>query len=135
MIDFLILSKPYENDIGIEYAIKYSDDIADGEAHLIFSEINTYPIAMDVFPELRCSDKLVEISIFYPHGSSDKERIKNYSKKGIGTTLLENMIQDSKENGSRVMFINTAYPKMQSLIEKHDFVKDAYFDSCYFKLL
>jgi hypothetical protein len=127
-----------ENEIAtVRYELNYLDIYPSGSGEIEVMDSRCYPITNNLFQGLyRPSDKLAEITVFFPHGYMDKRRIEKFSRKGIGSALMEEMLGDSRRYGADAIFIITNREMMHSMAtNKHGFIQDDVIGTYHLRLL
>jgi len=126
-------------DDGIRYfySINFSDGRPNrGVVDLMINRVRAYRDNFAVYESstlhfhelveagLEETDYVAFLKTFFPHGEyKSASEVSDYTKKGVGSTVLEELIKDSVEHGAKMMYVFTNSESMQKfLAEKHGFI-------------
>jgi|TARA_B100002003_G_C14095385_1_gene526856 GNAT superfamily N-acetyltransferase len=110
----------------IDYKVQKNGKDA-GTAQLEFLEIgeNVGELMDDLFTKKghKSGEVVAHISDFYPHGwrADSYECLQDQMRQGLGTEILEDMLQECTKKGISLLYISTDIHYMENFCEKHDF--------------
>ena len=110
---------------GIFYEIIFEDKEKNhGYVELLFYPLNKLKILHKICnsERIELSDTIAHINRFFPNGSS-KSKEEEIGRKGVGTDILLRCIEDSKQNGAKILFIGFASDKLCDYLRKRNFIE------------
>lgn len=110
---------------GYHYTIIFQEDRPHGDAEVILKPVSHFgPLGIyEVFQkgELRPDDIAANLNQFYPNGKGLDEKSGKYMRQGVGSMVLERIVEDCLEHDAKVMVAFTGQDSMKSFLLKHGF--------------
>lgn len=100
-----------------------------GDAQLFFQSLDDM-VGSDkndkvaiVFSErdIKPSDIVAHLNEFYPNGRGLDEKKDEHMREGVGTLVLNQLIDEAKANGAKVIYVFTGKVSMVNFLKKHGF--------------
>ena len=112
---------------GFEYEILFpGTDRLEGYASVNFRNLGRY-IHERVYDDWRGkfsdTDLVAEVATFYPHSMAAMEDTCEHMRQGVGTFVLERMIEDSKAEAAKIMHGFTNRTAMMNFLLKNGFTR------------
>ncbi len=111
---------------GIFYRVMH-DDERSGEVRVVYSAVLDYEGTIkDKAVELGLSPEelIAQITDFYPNGKTgdwSDDAIVPFMRQGVGSELLERVVEDSVTKGARLMYVETGKDSMRAFLQKKGF--------------
>ncbi|HAM88001.1 MAG: hypothetical protein US83_C0001G0056 [Candidatus Falkowbacteria bacterium GW2011_GWC2_38_22] len=116
-----------DNTIGDQFVFKFPDGSTreHGEAQIIYEtidEIDKSDIQSILFKNgLQSKDIIAHLNQFYPNGHGPDEKTEENMKKGIGSEVLEYLMQEAISQGAKAMRTFTGNESMRRFLTKKGF--------------
>lgn len=122
-----------------ESSIEYSNLRKDGRATVsIRKRCHMYlPFRLKIslmVRSIRKRDLGMRIDSFFPNGGTTFNKPYELMRKGVGSFVLNELIEDAKKLNSQFLYIRTGQREMKSFLKKNHF-KKSFLKNCYFKIL
>ena len=110
---------------GWQYSFYFADgDRTNGDAQVIFAPLASladHLRAPLLTKGLADTDLLVHLNEFYPNGRALDESEGAHMREGVGTEVLNLLIEEARARGARGMYVFTGKTSMTSFLAKHGF--------------
>ena len=146
--EFEIVPSELDQVSGLDYRIVFENGRPEGFAQLVLGTVGDYcesnSLVAQKLPELGLDprDVLVNLHRFHPNGRDldpDDPEHRKLMKKGVGTAVLDKLIEAALERDARVMHAFTTHsPKripMRNFLEKNGFSPYESGMTMYYKML
>ena len=118
----------------------YTVEVPDGRPYLGNAELMVFPVSAkrdddyfrDVFAfsfneligsGLHPTSIIAFLRKFYPNGEGTEESLEGFTRKGVGSGVLEHLVSDALQLGAVGMYVRTYSTSMKTfLAERHGFV-------------
>jgi hypothetical protein len=82
------------------------------------------------------SDIISHLNEFYPNGRALDEKKGEHMREGVGTVVLNQLIDEARANGAKVIYVFTGKESMVNFLKKHGFERlDAEEKYRFFKII
>lgn len=108
------------------YTTQFNDG-RQGEAQLLLMQLGEppYEFPMEITAVqngLKEGDWFAGLTEFSPHGNREEEALLPFMRQGVGSNLLESIVEDAVEADCCILFVATKSPSMVAFLNKHGFV-------------
>ncbi|MBD3319415.1 hypothetical protein GF342_05920 [Candidatus Woesearchaeota archaeon] len=133
------------------YRVEFEDDRPSGYARLHLEDAglrldlpNHEPL---VKAGVHAGDVLATIALFYPNGDEtvfsprnsvggyNEAALSRFARQGVGTRVLQQLVEDSLEHDARVLYTFTWQRAMKNFLRKHQFTAYNTSMPAFYKLL
>ncbi len=121
-----IIRTPLSWENGYDYVIRFADPARPaGDAQVVFKPVEAYQFTKHgkrfLEEGLKPEDIVANFVEFYPNGRGLDEDKGEHMRAGVGTKVLERIVQDARERNAKVLFGLTAKTSMRTYAQKHGF--------------